>query len=66
MAEKIEDMIQTNGVTVDKDMSSDLNAIIESHKNNLSTKPLNFFQQIFWEQQATAAKVKAKGMKCHP
>ena len=67
LRKRIDCVVQSNGITLDHETNKDFNAIINTHSQLLKENSLNTFQTIFWEQQATAARLNnAKGMRWHP
>ena len=59
LQQKLEDVLEKQGVDVHEDLHGDLDSIMQEHSPILASKfPVNSFQRIFWDQQqqANAAK----------
>ena len=68
LQQKLEDILEKQGVDVPEDLHGDLESIMQEHSPDIASKfPANSFQRIFWDQQqqANAAK-KAQGKRWHP
>lgn len=68
LQQKLEDILEKQGVDAPEDLHGDLESIMQEHSPDIASKfPANSFQRIFWDQQqqANAAK-KAQGKRWHP
>ena len=68
LQQKLEDVLEKQGVDVHEDLHGDLDSIMQEHSPIIASKFLvNYFPRIFWDQQqqANAAK-KVQGRKWHP
>ena len=65
LKEKLEALTEKEGIVVNESMNEDLRKIIEEEGKEKNEH--NFFQRVFWQQQAEAASKKDhRGMKWHP
>ena len=68
LRKKVDDMIQEEGVEVDRTMHNDLLTIMNKHGSSSSEDSSdNKFREIFWQQQLKAASLKnSRSMRWHP
>lgn len=66
--QKLDMLMEENGVSIDDDLQQDLASIIEEEASNISDKHSpDTFQRLFWEQQSKAMRLKDKRqIRWHP
>ena len=68
LKQKIADIIDRDGITVDNELHEDLKVITAEHTKEIeASNPHDGFKRLFWEQQQKAASFKnSKSMRWHP